>query len=68
MVTTASGTYTVEQHKRIENRVKQAFKDYWHDKISVWQLEEIKERSRLSPGEIQSIQYTASLEDRKECK
>lgn len=62
MVTTASGTYTIDQYKRIENRVKKAFKDYWNGDITVWQLEEIKQRSKLSGGELKSIQYIASME------
>lgn len=43
-------------------KVRQAFKDFWNSKISGKDLEDIKRQSKLSQGELDSIQYDASRE------
>ena len=63
MITTISGTYTLEEYKQIENKVKQAYKDFWNKKITITEHKKILEESGLSYAEIKSIQYQASLED-----
>ena len=62
-VTTASGTYEYEELKAIEEKMKQAFKDYWHGKITHDELEATKKELGLSGGEIKSCQYDASREE-----
>ena len=62
-VTTASGTYEYEELRAIEEKMKQAFKDYWHGKITHDELEATKKELGLSGGEIKSCQYDASREE-----
>lgn len=62
MIATPSGEYTIEAYKKIENKIKQAYKDFWNNKITMQEHEKIIKKSRLSYGEIKSIQYQASLE------
>lgn len=62
MITTQSGTYTIETYKKIENTIKQAYKDLWNNKITIQEHKRILEQSGLSHAEIQSLQYQASLE------
>ena len=68
MITTPSGTYKYEDYKEIENRLKKAFKDYWHKKITIKELLQIKEQSGFINAEIEGAQYSASFEDREEEK
>lgn len=63
MITTISGTYTLEEYKQIENNVKQAYKDFWDNKITIEEHRKILEESGLSYAEIKGLQYQASLED-----
>lgn len=62
-VTTASGTYEYEELRAIEEKMKQAFKDYWHGKITHDELEATKKELGLSGGEIKACQYDASREE-----
>lgn len=62
-VTTASGTYEYEELRAIEEKMKQAFKDYWHGKITHDVLEATKKELGLSGGEIKACQYDASREE-----
>lgn len=66
MITTPSGTYTLEELMRIERNLRNNFKMFWNGMISVWELEQAKKDSGLSYGEIKSIQYDASMEVAKE--
>jgi len=61
MVTTPSGTYTIEQYKKIEKKISKGFQDFWSNKITKEDLEKIFKKSGLSRGEISSIQYSTSL-------
>lgn len=62
MVTTQSGTYTIESYKKIENIIKQAYKDLWNNKITIQEHKKILKKTGFSEGEIRSLQYQASLE------
>lgn len=68
MVTTPSGTYKYEDYKEIENKLKKAFKDQWHKKITIEELLQIQSESGFTNAEICGAQYTASFEDREEEK
>lgn len=61
-ITTPSGEYTSDELKDKGAKVRQAFKDFWNNKISGKDLEDIKRQSKLSQGELDSIQYDASRE------
>ena len=61
-ITTTSGEYDTEEYEKKRSNVKQAFKDFWNNKISGKDLEDIKRQSKLSQGELDSIQYDASRE------
>lgn len=65
LITTNSGTYTLEEYKKKVDIVCDAFIKYWHGKISVQELEKAKKDSGLSYCEIANIQYDASFIDRK---
>lgn len=66
-LTTTSGEYNTEEYNKICDKLKQAYKDAWDNKISYAELENIKRQSGLSNAELTSIQYTASREtDKKE--
>ena len=62
MITTQSGTYTIESYKKIENTIKQAYKDLWNNKITIQEHKKLLEKTGFSEGEIRSLQYQASLE------
>lgn len=63
-VTTPSGEYEYSELQEIENKMKQAFKDYWNGKITGAELEIIKKELKLSQGEVDSCQYMASMEEK----
>lgn len=64
-ITTTSGEYDTEEYEKTRSNVKQAFKDFWNNKISGSDLENIKKQSKLSQGELDSIQYDVSRETNK---
>lgn len=64
-VTTPSGKYDINEYNKICDKLKQAYKDAWANKISYAELENIKRQSGLSNAELQSIQYNASREEDK---
>lgn len=72
MITTPCGEFTYEELKEIEAKVKQDFKDYWNDKIDVFELEkrkkEMLDNHKITIGQLLSLQYTAAQEDYQEHK
>ena len=65
MITTLSGTYTIEQYNAIVERVANAFRLYWQGAIDFKHLERIKKQSQLSYAEIKNIQYDTSIKEMK---
>lgn len=70
MITTPCGEFTYEELKEIETKVKQDFKDYWNNKIDVFELarrnNEMLENRKITIGQLESLQYIASREHDKE--
>lgn len=62
MITTQSGTYTVQQYKNITETLKTTFKRYWAGKVTHDELETVKAMTGLSYAEIKDCQYQASIE------
>lgn len=70
MITTPCGEFTYEELKEIETKVKQDFKDYWNNKIDVFELEKRKKEMlynrKITAGQLESLQHIASREYDKE--
>lgn len=62
MITTLSGTYTVQQYENITDTLKTTFKRYWQGKCNWKELDTIKAITGLSHAEIETCRYEASLE------
>lgn len=63
-VTTPMGEYEVEEIQAMENEMKDAFKDYWDNKIDITELEVIKQKlsQHLTQAQIQNCRSDASIE------
>lgn len=66
-VTTQKGTFEKEELDAMEQEMKDAFKDYWNSRISLEDLEAVKEKlgKYLTNAQITNCQTEASLEDKK---
>lgn len=66
-VTTPMGEFEYEELKAIETEMKDAFKDYWAERISAADLEATKQKlgKYLTPAQISNCQYDASREVEK---
>lgn len=63
MITTTSGTYTIEEYEKIHKTLEQAFIDFWHGRITIEEHKKILKDSGFTDAEIRGAQYSASFKD-----